>query len=148
MTVLVLLLAGVLTVVGVTMDNGLVTRLSWVLWALGVVLAVRGIVLARRRMSPEALAAAAEAGDLNALRVLGMMAKIRGEPDEAERLLRRAADAGDVESMWEMGRLVEERDGLPPSEPWFRMAAGNGHVVARQMFKPGDLFNRNGDNPL
>ncbi|MFB7956673.1 MULTISPECIES: sel1 repeat family protein [unclassified Streptomyces] len=77
-----------------------------------------------------------------------MKAEVRGEPEEAERLLRRAAEAGDVESMWEMGRPAENRDGLPPSEPWFRMAAEHGHVVARQMFAPGDLFNRDGDNTL
>ncbi|MFF8712656.1 hypothetical protein ACF07T_14655 [Streptomyces sp. NPDC015184] len=77
-----------------------------------------------------------------------MKAKVRGELEEAERMLRRAAEAGDVESMWEMGRPVENRDGLPLSEPWFRMAAEHGHVVARQMFAPGDLFNRDGDNAL
>ncbi|MER5497746.1 hypothetical protein ACFYXP_29860 [Streptomyces sp. NPDC002466] len=77
-----------------------------------------------------------------------MKAEVRGEPEEAERLLCRAAEAEDVGSMREMGRPAENRDGLPPSEPWFRMAAEHGHVVARQMFAPGDLFNRDGDNAL
>ncbi|MGW2182811.1 tetratricopeptide repeat protein [Streptomyces sp. NPDC001732] len=180
MAALLLLLAAVLTIVGLTTDHGLVTQVSRLLWALGILLIVRNTVLGRRGMSPEALTAAAdagdpgalrflamkakargeleeserllhravEAGDLDALRALAMTAKIHGELEEAERLLRRAVEAGDVESMWEMGRLVENRDGLPPSEPWFRMAAEHGHVVARQMFEPGDLFNRNGDNPL
>ncbi|MFD0339610.1 sel1 repeat family protein [Streptomyces sp. NPDC127117] len=113
-----------LTIVGLTTDHDLITQVSRLLWALGTLLAVRGIVLARWRLNPGALTAAADAGDLNALRVLAMTARIRDGLEEAERPLRRAAEAGDVESMWEMGRLVENRDGLPASEPWFRMRQG------------------------
>ena len=47
------------------------------------------------------------------MRSLAMLAKLRGDSDEAERLLRAAVDADDVEAMWEMGRLVED---LPTAE--------------------------------
>jgi TPR repeat protein len=77
-----------------------------------------------------------------------MLAKLRGDFDEAERLLRGAVDAGDVEAMWEMGRLVEHRDGLQASEPWFRMAAERGHFFAKRFFRPGHALNLDGSNPL
>ena len=73
---------------------------------------------------------------------------LKGDLDEAERLLLMAIDRGDVESMWDMGRLVEQRDGIDASEPWFRMAAENGHFFAKRFFRPGHALNLDGKNPL
>ncbi|MFD9427724.1 MULTISPECIES: sel1 repeat family protein [unclassified Streptomyces] len=112
-----LFVAAVLSIIGVTTDQDTLTQVSWILWALGILLLVNGAARNRRKMSVDELRVAAAAGDPGALRGLAMLAKIQDDFDEAERLLRTAVDNGDVESMWEMGRLVEQRDGLAESEP-------------------------------
>ncbi|MFM9701004.1 SEL1-like repeat protein [Streptomyces europaeiscabiei] len=145
---LFVIVAAVLSIVGAVSDAGWLTDLSWVLWAIGILLLIRRAVLRRRYKTPERLKAAAEAGDMRALRGLAMIAKIQDDFAEAERLLRTGVDAGDVESMWEMGRLVEHRDGIQASEPWFRMAAEHGHFFAKRFFRPGHALNMDGNNPL
>ncbi|MCM2388578.1 tetratricopeptide repeat protein [Streptomyces albipurpureus] len=145
---ILLFVAAVLSIIGVTTDRGTFTEVSWILWVLGILLLVSGALRRRRRVSVDELRVGAAGGDPGALRGLAMMAKIQGDFDEAERLLRMAVDNGDVESMWEMGRLVEQRDGLEESEPWFRMAAERGHFVAKRFFRPGNPLNRDGSNPL
>ncbi|MEV0025970.1 sel1 repeat family protein [Streptomyces atroolivaceus] len=140
--------AAVLSIVGVASDRGVITELSWFVWALGILLLIRRTLHRRKYGTPELLSAAAAAGDARAMRSLAMVAKLRDDYDEAERLLRRGVDVGDVESMWEMGRLVEHRDGLQASEPWFRMAAERGHFSAKRFFRPGHALNMDGSNPL
>lgn len=149
MTFILFVVAAALTVGGNVWDNSIAVTTGWVLWVLGLVSAFAGWRRRRNTFgSAEEAHAAAEAGDPRAMRGLAMIAKINGDTDEAERLLRAAVDRGDVESMWEMGRLVEARDGLEASEPWFRMAAERGHFVAKRFFKPGSALNRDGGNPL
>ncbi|MEV5436654.1 sel1 repeat family protein [Streptomyces sp. NPDC052682] len=143
-----LIVAAVLSTVGVVAGNGSLLQWSWVVWGVGVLLLIRNARLRRRYGTPEALKASAEAGDMKALRSLAMLAKLQDDFDEAERLLRIGVAAGDRESMWEMGRLVEHRDGLEASEPWFRMAAERGHWAARRFFRPGHALNLDGTNPL
>jgi len=145
---LFLFVAAVLSIVGAVSGGGSLLDVSVALWAVGILLLIRRAVLRRRYGTPERMKAAAEAGDMRALRGLAMIAKIRNDFDEAERLLRAGVDAGDVQSMWEMGRLVEQRDGLVACEPWFRMAAERGHFFAKRLFKSGHALNMDGSNPL
>ncbi|MGW0857581.1 sel1 repeat family protein [Streptomyces sp. NPDC002690] len=148
MAFLLFVAAAVLSVIGMATDNDALFEVSWLVWLLGLLLALRAWRQHRKYGTPERLAAAAESGDLRALRSIALMAKIGGDLDEAERLFRLGVDRKDPESMWEMGRLVEARDGLAASEPWFRMAAEHGHFFARRFFRPGHALNMRGDNPL
>ncbi|MGW2280152.1 sel1 repeat family protein [Streptomyces sp. NPDC001770] len=148
MAFLLFVVAAVLSVIGMATDNDTLFDVSWAAWLLGLLLALRAWHLHRKYGTPQKLAAAAEGGDLGALRSIALLAKIRGDLDEAERVFRLGVERKDPESMWEMGRLVEERDGLAASEPWFRMAAGHGHFAAKRFFRPGHALNMKGDNPL
>ncbi|MCX5398897.1 sel1 repeat family protein [Streptomyces sp. NBC_00102] len=148
MAFLLFVVAAVLSVIGMATDNDTLFDVSWVAWLLGLLLALRAWRLHRKYGTPEKLMAAAESGDLPALRSVALLAKIQGDLDEAERLFRLGVDRKDPESMWEMGRLVEARDGLAASEQWFRMAAEHGHFAAKRFFRQGHALNMNGDNPL
>jgi TPR repeat protein len=149
MTFVLFVVAAAFTIGGLLWDNSTAIAIGWVGWALGLASAYIGWRRRRHTFgSVEAAQGAAEAGNPRAMRELAMNAKINGDLDEAERLLRAAIDKGDIDSMWEMGRLVESRDGLAASEPWYRMAAEHGHMVAKEFFKPGYPLNLNGDNPL
>lgn len=148
MAFLLFVVAAILSVIGMATDNDTLFDVSWLLWLLGLLLALRAWHLHRKYGSPEKLTAAAEGGDLRALRTIALLAKIGGDTDEAERLFRRGVELKDPESMWEMGRLVEDRDGLAASEPWFRMAAEHGHFAAKRFFRPGHALNMDGRNPL
>ncbi|WP_328720062.1 sel1 repeat family protein [Streptomyces sp. NBC_00247] len=148
MTFLLFVAAAILSVIGMATDNETLFDVSWLVWLLGLLLALRAWRLHRKYGSPEKLMAAAQGGDMRALRSIALIAKIGGDLDEAERLFRQGVDRKDPESMWEMGRLVEARDGLAASEPWFRMAAEHGHFAAKRFFRPGHALNMKGDNPL
>ncbi|MEE1775919.1 sel1 repeat family protein [Mesorhizobium sp. B2-3-3] len=143
-----LFVAAVLSILGAVSEREVFTEVSWIVWALGILLLLKWFLRHRKYGTPERLMASVAAGDPRALRSLAMIAKTGNDYDEAERLLRIGVDGGDVESMWEMGRLVEHRDGLEASEPWFRMAAERGHFVAKRFFRPGSALNRDGENPL
>ncbi|WEH40321.1 sel1 repeat family protein [Streptomyces sp. AM 2-1-1] len=148
MAFLLFVVAAILSVIGMATDNDTVFDVSWLVWLLGLLLALRAWRQHRKYGTPERLAAAAEGGDLRALRSMALLAKIGGDPDEAERLFRLGVERKDPESMWEMGRLVEDRDGLAASEQWFRMAAEHGHFFAKRFFRPGSALNLDGSNPL
>lgn len=146
---LLLLASAVLSVVAFVGDRSGPGPLVWWLWGLGLVgLLLRRLHRAGQYRSEEELVAASDAGVPRAMRVRGLMLKIRGDVDGAEALLRAAAEKGDREAAWDLGRLVEERDGLAASEPWFRMAAERGHLAARRFFRRGSALNLDGSNPL
>ncbi|WP_028045506.1 hypothetical protein [Cellulomonas sp. URHE0023] len=149
MTFFLFIVAAGLTIGGYFWDSSTATTAGWVVWILGLISAYFGWVRRRNTFgSLEEAQAAAEAGNPKAMRAVAMVAKVSGDLDAAERLLRGAVEKGDVESMWEMGRLVEQRDGLAESEPWFRMAAERGHFVAKRFFRQGSALNLDGTNPL
>ena len=152
MTVFLLLAAAGFSVAGLATENRTMLTVGLVIWALGIVSGLTGLVLRRRQRhrfaSIEEAQKAAAAGDPRGIRALALVAKVSGEIDKAERLLLAAIDRGDIESMWELGRLIEERDGLEACEPWFRMAAENGHPVATRFFRHGGALNLVGTNPL
>ncbi|MFD6531869.1 sel1 repeat family protein [Streptomyces sp. NPDC060184] len=148
MAFLLFVVAAILSVIGMATDNDTLFDISWVAWLLGLLLAIRAWRQHRKYGTPERLMAAAQGGDLKALRSIALIAKIQGNLDEAERLFRLGVERKDPESMWEMGRLVEARDGLAASEPWFRMAGEHGHFAAKLFFRRGHALNRDGDNPL
>lgn len=146
---LLLTLSAVMSVLAFFGERAGPGPLVWTLWGLGIVgFGLRRLHRAGQYASLEQLVAASDAGVPRAMRVRGLMLKVEGDLDGAERLLRGAAEKGDREAMWDLGRLVEERDGLAASEPWFRMAAERGHLVARRFFREGSALNRDGSNPL
>ncbi|MEU7823340.1 hypothetical protein [Catellatospora sp. NPDC049133] len=152
---LFLVFGTVLVVWGLSIDNGTLTTVGWIAWALGVIVVwmrsagrfgLRAIMTRRMLRDMDLMRAAAEKGDPVAMRALGSMLKVTGDWDGAEHWLSKSAWAGDREAMFDMGRLAEQRSGLEAAEQWFRMASESGHPVARMMFVEGGLYNRDGDS--
>ncbi|WP_144118576.1 tetratricopeptide repeat protein [Catellatospora sichuanensis] len=150
---LFLVFGSVLAVWGMSVDNGTLTTVGWIAWAVGIIViwvrsagrfGMRAIMTRRMLRDMDLMRAAAEKGDPVAMRALGSMLKVTGDWDGAEHWLSRSAWAGDREAMFDMGRLADQRNGLAAAEQWFRMASEAGHPVARMMFVEGGLFNRDG----
>jgi Trypsin-like peptidase domain/Tetratricopeptide repeat len=86
--------------------------------------------------SPEDLAAAARAGDVNAAGRLGHRLLAAGEKQEAEPWLRQAALGGEPTAAYAMGMLIDPKGELVKSDPagaqealvWFRRAATGGDI--------------------
>ena len=68
----------------------------------------------------------AEAGDVGAMRRLGLLLKEQGESEEAESWLRKAAEAGDTQAMLPLGALMVTRGDATEAERWYRQAAEAG----------------------
>ncbi|MEU8079040.1 hypothetical protein AB0B31_26805 [Catellatospora citrea] len=150
---LFLLFGTALVIWGLSVDNGTLTTIGWIAWAIGIIViwmrsagrfGMRALMTRRMLRDMDRLRVAAENGDAVAMRALGSMLKVTGDWDGAEHWLSKSAWAGDREAMFDMGRLADQRHGLPAAEQWFRMASESGHPVARMMFVEGGLFHRDG----
>ncbi|MET8705078.1 tetratricopeptide repeat protein, partial [Streptomyces californicus] len=73
---------------------------------------------------------AADAGDTDAMSLLGMLLAEHDRDAEAEPFLRRAADAGDTDAMSVLGMLLYERGCGAEAEPFLRRAADAGDTDA------------------
>lgn len=66
-------------------------------------------------------------------RELGLLARLRHQPDQARDLFLRAARAGDAESQYQLGELEREGAGdgaAARAAQWYRLAAGQRHAQA------------------
>jgi serine/threonine protein kinase/uncharacterized glyoxalase superfamily protein PhnB len=86
---------------------------------------------------------AAEAGDIEAMKDLGLLMKQRGKRSWAESWYRRAAEAGDTGAMNSLGLMLQWRDDLPQAESWFQRGAEAGDTSA--MFYFGRLLAGRGE---
>jgi TPR repeat protein len=82
-------------------------------------------------VAEHAFGKAAEAGDKNAMTVLGVLLQRRGELGEAENWYRHAAEGRNREAMTHLGLLQQRRGRLEEAETWFRRAANPGSGEAR-----------------
>ncbi|CAM5724425.1 hypothetical protein SVIOM74S_09760 [Streptomyces violarus] len=86
---------------------------------------------------------AAEAGDVEAMSVLGAMLLRRGDLDGAERYLRAATAAGDRAAANNLGVLLHQRGYPDEAAGWWRIAAVAGsaaaaHALGRHLRERGD----------
>ena len=98
-------------------------------------------------VAEHAFGRAAEAGDKDAMTVLGVLLQRRGKLDEAENWYRQAAEARDRDGMTHLGVLLQRRERLEEAETWYRRAAnaGNGEAGDRDaMHNLGLLLQRRG----
>ncbi|MEU1899320.1 protein kinase [Nocardiopsis dassonvillei] len=86
---------------------------------------------------------AAEVGDVEAMKDLGLLMRQRGKKNRAESWYRRAAEAGDTEAMNSLGLMLQQRKDLSQAESWFRRGAEAGDTGA--MFYFGRLLAERGE---
>lgn len=84
---------------------------------------------AQQRQLEEVWRRAAEAGQLDAMVMLGKNIRFR-DGDEGERWLRQAAEAGHPTAMVELGQYLFFDDRTEEAERWYRQAADTGLAVA------------------
>ena len=98
-------------------------------------------------VAEHAFGKAAEAGDKDAMTVLGVLLQRRGELGEAENWYRHAAEARDRDAMTHLGLLQQRRGRLEEAETWYRRAANPGSGETRNsnaMHHLGVLLQRRG----
>jgi TPR repeat protein len=116
-------------------EAGLESRAAWTL----------ARVLERLNRSEEAetwYRKAAEAGDTEAMVLLGLLLARRGQTREAERWLRKAADAGEASALGPLGSWLLEGGRATEAEPLLLRAAEGGDVVA--MMNLGHMYGGQG----
>lgn len=80
-------------------------------------------------MTIQELERAAEAGDVPAMKMLGLLLH-RSNPAVAERWDRRAAEGGDLVAMYNLGVLLQGRGAKREARRWWKQSAEQGHPAS------------------